>query len=87
MPLSKTKNILAKTLDGEIVILKKEDRKCYLLNRTASHLWRLVNGKNSAKTLAKSLSRKYKIKFSSAEKDTKVLLAYLAKHNLLNLRG
>lgn len=79
----KINGIFSKDLDGETVILKTEDRSCYLLNRTASYIWRLINGKNSVKDLIDSLSKEYNIKSPLAEKHAKKLLYSLKKNGLI----
>jgi len=80
----RTKGILSKTLDGETVILKKDDWRCFLLNPTASFIWRLSNGKNSIKNLSRALSIEYDIKGSVAQKDISVLLSHLKRQGLID---
>lgn len=80
----KIKGILSKTLDGETVILKKENWGCFLLNHTASYMWRLANGKNSIGNLADSLSQRYSIKRALARKDAGKLFSYLKKRGLID---
>ena len=77
------KNVPAKTLDGETVILKIEDRGCYLLNRNATYLWQLADGKHSVKELIDRFTKKYRIKKSLAQKHTKELLCTLGKKGLI----
>jgi len=76
--------LLSRTLDGETVILRKEDWKCFLLNPTATYIWPLLNGRNSIKDVVGVLSVKYDLKIPAAEKDIKILLSYLKEQGLIN---
>lgn len=80
----KINGILSRTLDGETVILRKENWKCFLLNSTATYIWPLLNGRNSIKHLVRVLSVKYDLKIPAAQKDIKILLSYLKEQGLIN---
>ena len=80
----KERGILSRTLDGETVIVKKENHSCFFLNKSASFLWNLSNGRRSVKELAGSLSRAYGVRRIAARKDAKALLSHLARHSLVS---
>lgn len=80
---AKAKGTLSKTLEGETVILEQTSWRCFLLNCSASYVWRLSSGKKSIQDLIASVSKKYGISRAAAAKDVKRLLSYLKRAGLI----
>jgi hypothetical protein len=79
----KNPNVLTKTIDGETVLVKTADRGSYLLNCTATDIWRLVNGKTPLSRIIAILSKRYGQKKASVKHDVIQLIAALRKKTLI----
>ena len=72
--MKKSKDIEWKEVDGETIIVNHKKNKFFLLNGTASFIWKKISKKNTEKQIAESLAKKYKINQKTALKDTQGIL-------------
>ena len=76
-------NVFQKNIDDSLCLLKDKDKFVYKLNETASFLWEILDKDCSIEKLVKSLSKKYKISHTQAQKDVEQFLAYYLKEGLI----
>lgn len=76
-----------KEVDGEIVIINFETTNYYSLNKTGSHIWKLLTtGEFNFNEISLSVSEAYGQEENVILKDVKDLLSHLKEENLLIIR-
>ena len=72
-----------RTIDGETVILNREEGQLHQLNPTASFIWDCCDGNSNIAEIIDRLAGAYEVEPSAARKDVEEVLLKLRKSNLL----
>jgi Coenzyme PQQ synthesis protein D (PqqD) len=72
-----------RTIDGETVILNREEGQLHQLNPTASFIWDCCDGNSNIAEIIDRLAGAYEVEPSTARKDVAEVLLKLQKSNLL----
>lgn len=80
-PLARYENIVVQELMDEVLVCDLEGNQVFCLNHTASEVWKLCNGHNSAKAISQILTERFNK--TIAEELVLFSLNELSTHNLL----
>jgi hypothetical protein len=72
-----------KTIDGETLILNREEGRLYQLNPTASFIWDCCDGNSNIADITDRLAGAYEVDSSTARNDVEEVLSNLRSSNLL----
>jgi hypothetical protein len=72
-----------KTIDGETLILNREEGRLYQLNPTASFIWDCCDGNLNIADITDRLAGAYEVDSSTARNDVEEVLSNLRSSNLL----
>lgn len=73
-----------RTIDGETLILSREEGRLYQLNPTASFIWDCCDGNSNIADITERLAGAYEVDSSTARKDVEEVLSNLRNSNLLD---
>ena len=73
-----------RTIDGETLILSREEGHLYQLNPTASFIWDCCDGNSNIADITERLAGAYEVDSSTARKDVEEVLSNLRNSNLLD---
>ncbi len=84
--LRKNNKIVARTIEDEIVLIPisqtaKEMNYIYTLNKPASEVWNLINGKRAIKDIKKIILKKFDVTPDEVDKEIKTLIKDLKQVN------
>ncbi|MCM8763212.1 MAG: PqqD family protein [Candidatus Omnitrophica bacterium] len=79
----KNDNLAWRIIDGEAFIIHPKDGLIYPLNRTATRIWELVDGKNSVSELVAKIEEEFEEDKEVIEKDIDSFLKDLLKTDLI----
>lgn len=74
MIIRKKTGLLAKKIDGKLVIFDIRSGKLYTLNETAAFIWRYVKKPRTLNELIDEMSNEYNISRVTARKDIQTLI-------------
>ena len=72
-----------RTIDGETLILNREEGRLHQLNPTASFIWDCCDGNSNIADIVDRLAGAYEVDPSTARKDVEEVLSNLRNSNLL----
>ena len=72
-----------RTINGETLILNREEKRLHQLNPTASFIWDCCDGNSNIDAIIDRLTRAYEVDASTARKDVETVLLNLRTSNLL----
>ncbi len=86
--LKKNKNMVSRVIAGETILLpitrsSKEINAIYSLNRSAAHVWGLIDGKRSLADIKNDLMKEFDVTSSEVEKKIGKLVRELKDINAL----
>jgi hypothetical protein len=73
-----------KTIDGETLILNREEGRLHQLNPTASFIWDCCDGNSDIAEIIDRLAATYEVDYSTARKDVEEVLSNLRNSKLLD---
>ena len=76
-------NLNYRTIDGETLILIREEGRLHQLNPTASFIWDCCDGESNIAEIIDRLVTAYEVDSSTARKDVEEVLFNLRSSNLL----
>jgi len=80
------KNVLWKTIDGEIIVLNLENSEYFTINHTGSKIWQLSNkDRRTVEEISSFLAEELRIPIETAERDTQKFFNILLKHKLVEV--
>ncbi len=80
----KNGGISAEFEGGETVLFNTDDRRSYLLNRSASEVYKLTDGKRSTGKITEIIERNYRIDTNVIEKDIKEIYKDFLKRGIVS---
>jgi len=72
-----------RSIDGETLILNRQDERLHQLNPTASFIWDCCDGNSNLADIVDRLAGAYDVDPSTARKDVEEVLSSLRSSNLL----
>jgi hypothetical protein len=80
----KGKNMVAREIEGETILVPIRQRAAdldsiYTLNKVGSRVWKLIDGKRTAKEIKNLVLKEFKVSKAQVEKDVARFLAQLEK--------
>jgi hypothetical protein len=72
-----------RTINGETLILNREEKRLHQLNPTASFIWDCCDGSANIAAIIDRLTRAYEVDASTARKDVEKVLSNLRSSSLL----
>jgi Coenzyme PQQ synthesis protein D (PqqD) len=72
-----------RTIDGETLILNRQDGRLHQLNPTASFIWDCCDGNSNLADIVGRLARAYEVDPNTARKDVEEVISNLRSSNLL----
>ena len=72
-----------RTIDGETLILNRQDGRLHQLNPTASFIWDCCDGSSNLAEIVDRLAGAYEVDSKTARKDVEEILLNLRNSNLL----
>jgi Coenzyme PQQ synthesis protein D (PqqD) len=72
-----------RTINGETLILNREEKRLHQLNPTASFIWDCCDGNATIAAIIDRLTRAYEVDASTARKDVETVLLNLRSSSLL----
>jgi Coenzyme PQQ synthesis protein D (PqqD) len=76
-------NLNYRSIDGETLILNRQDGQLHQLNPTASFIWDCCDGNSNIAEITDRLAGAYDVELGTARKDVEEVLLKLRKSNLL----
>lgn len=83
--LKKSEDVPSKRVDDEIMLLNLDNGDYFSLNEVGFFIWDNIDGKKQLSKINSKLSKSYKIKEETAEKDTLDFANSLHKKNLVEI--
>ncbi len=84
--LSRSKDIAARVLDGEMMIMSAHESSLFSLNEVATIIWQAADGATSLEDIvARKICPEYDVEPDEAFKDAEALVRELAAHGILRL--
>lgn len=80
-----TSSVSSRTLDGEAVLVHREQKKIAVLNGVGARLWELADGQHSIAEIACVIADEYEVSLVKAESDALTFCRDLAGRGLLTL--
>jgi len=78
-------DIIYRTIEGETVILNRNEGRLHQLNPTASFIWNCCDGTSKIDEIVDRLANAYEIDFVTGRKDVEEVLSKLRSLNLLQV--
>jgi len=85
MPYRVKPGLIAQSVDGELLILNREQQQIHQLNPVASFIWKELDGQVSIEQLVMAITKKYDVKQDVAKHDLESLLNELSDLNLIEV--
>lgn len=85
MPYRVKKGLIAQSVDGELIILNREQEKIHQLNPSASFIWNRLDGQASNDHLVTAIIEKYAVEQDVAQRDLESLLNELSDLQLIEV--
>jgi hypothetical protein len=80
----RTENVVARTLDGEAVLLDLASEEYYSLNEVGSRIWELADGEHSVGDMVEAIVTDYDAERAQVEEDVLDLLDELSREGLVS---
>jgi len=77
-------DVVWRDINGEIVVLNCDSGNYYLLNKTGSLIWKLIERNTTQNEVVKKIKQKYKVSQSQAAKDVGTLINHLKQESLIS---
>lgn len=74
-------------IDGEIVMMSPDQSEYFGLNRTASHLWRLLDEVRSVEDLYREMQERFDVSADRCREEVDRFLSETAACGLISIRG
>lgn len=71
--------VIAREVDGELLLLDRDGGQLHKLNTSASFIWRGCNGESTVADIAMALAREYGLTQTRAEQDVVETIGKLAE--------
>jgi hypothetical protein len=81
--LRRRADVKSRLVEGEIVILDREEELIHQLNKTASYIWEQCDGQHTASEIANHVSETFEVDESTALSDVLEMLKALQRLNLI----
>ncbi len=79
-----SRNLAARMLGGEMMVMSVRDSTFFTLNEVASVIWRAADGRTPlAEIVAREVCEEFEIDFDTARQDAEELVQRLAEHGIL----
>jgi len=85
MPYRVKQGLIAQSVDGELLILNREQEKIHQLNPVASFIWNNLDGQTTNEQLLMAITKKYKVDQGVASHDLESLLKELSDLHLIEV--
>jgi methyltransferase-like protein len=85
MPYRVKSGLIAQSVDGELLLLNREQEKIHQLNPVASFIWNKLDGQNTLEQLVTAITEKYDVEQNAAKRDLERLLNELSDLNLIEV--
>ena len=85
MPYRVKPGLIAQSVDGELLILNREQQQIHQLNPVASFIWQELDGQVSVEQLVQAITSKYDVKQDVAKDDLESLLSELSDLQLIEV--
>lgn len=80
----RAENVVARTLDGEAVLLDLASEEYYSLNEVGSRIWELADGEHSVDDMVAAIVAEYEAERAQVEEDVLDLLDELGREGLVS---
>ena len=85
MPYRVKKGLISQTVDGELLILNREQEKIHQLNPIASFIWQRLDGQVSIDQIVTAITERYDVKEEVAKRDLESLVNELSDLKLIEV--
>ncbi len=85
MPYRVKQGLIAQSVDGELLILNREQEEIHQLNPVASFIWNKLENQVEPEQLVMAIIEKYDVKQEVAKKDLESLLGELSDLHLIEV--
>lgn len=79
------RGLIAQSVDGELLILNRQQEKIHQLNPVASFIWENLDGCATKEQLLKAITEKYDVEQDVAKNDLESLLNEFSDLNLIEV--
>ena len=76
-------HLRVRVVEGETLVLDRQESQIHQLNQTASYIWDRCDGKSTVAEIAKQLAEVFDIDSMTAPKDVATIIRQLQRLNLL----
>ena len=84
--IARTKEIAARSIGGEMMIMSARDSMLFSLNETATAIWQAADGATPlAEIVQRSVCARFEVDAATALRDAEELVEGLAKHGILKV--
>ena len=85
MPYRVKPGLIAQSVDGELLILNREQEQIHQLNPVASFIWQELDGQVPIEQLVMAITNKYDVEQDVAKHDLESLLSELSDLQLIEV--
>lgn len=85
MPYRVKPGLIAQSVDGELLILNREQEQIHQLNPVASFIWKELDGQVPIEQLVMAITNKYDVEQDVAKHDLESLLSELSDLQLIEV--
>ena len=84
--VARSKQVAARSLDGEMMIMSGRDSTLFTLNRTATLIWQAADGATSLEEIVeRRICSEFEVESRDALRDAETLARELAGHGILEV--
>jgi len=84
--VARSKQVAARSLDGEMMIMSGRDSTLFTLNRTATLIWQAADGATSLEEIVeRRICSEFEVEPRDALRDAETLARELASHGILEV--
>ncbi len=76
--------VVVQEVDGELLVLDRENEQIHQLNAIASLIWSCIDGQSGLEQIAARVTEKYEVAPDVAKRDVKKLLEEFSEKNLIS---
>jgi len=81
--IAQSKDVIWRRIGDDIVIIKEDELFSHILNKTASVIWEMCDGKNSIDDITSKICERFEVSYDEANADVNKTIKVLTKANVL----
>lgn len=85
--ISRSESFVFREIEGEIILLSDDGLQIHQLNKTASMIWKLADGKTKVKNIVSLMYKRFDVEKDVLKQDVREFVQNLVKKGILTIDG